>query len=518
MTAAVRDILAWKKRDASRPPPYLKYRSSKLFIILTICFASFTDIFLYGLIIPVVPFALLNRVGVPEGNVQHWVSVLLAVYAAALIVSPPIAGWLTDHYKSRRVPFVLALFALAGATIMLCLGTTIGVLVAGRFLQGVAGGVVVTVGLALLADTVGPKEIGQAVGWLSLSISVANLVAPLLGGVVYARGGYYAVYYMAFALIVADIILRLLLIERKTAKKWQSSDEEIQERLPGSPHNSEAGTSVPADYSPVTASSLSSKKKRFSTPPVLALLSSYRLLSAIWCTLAIALLMTAWDAVLPLRVYNLFGWSSLGAGLMFLPLLLPSFAAPLVGKYSDTRGPRLPMFLCFLLGCPFVTLLLLVDHSGTRQVVLLCSLLALAGFSFPMGITAVLVEITNAVDAEEKRRGEGCFGEMGAYAQAKLNRGASQYGLFTTAYAGGMLVGPLWAGLVETSAGWTTMCWSLGLLSAVTAIPAGLLTGGLLWKRRQNEPSGDVEDLRDTAINPGADIQEKEKPSISPGS
>ena len=35
-----------------------------------------------------------------------------------------------------------------------------------------------------------------------------------------------------------------------------------------------------------------------------------------------------------------------------------------------------------------------------------------------MGITAVLVEFTYAVDAEEKKRGEGCFGEMGAYAQA----------------------------------------------------------------------------------------------------
>ena len=418
MTAAVRDILAWKKRDASSPPPYLKYRSSKIFIVVTVCFASFTDIFLYGLVVPVIPFALLNRVGIPEENVQHWVSVLLAVYAAGLIVCPPIAGWLTDHYKSRRVPFILALFTLAGATVMLCLGSSIGILVAGRLLQGIAGGVVVTVGLALLVDTVGHKDIGQAVGWLSLSISVANLVSPLLGGVVYARAGYYAVYYMAIALIVVDIILRLLLIERKTAKKWQTSDEEIQERLPGSPHSSEAETSVPTNNLPATVSSPLSKKKRFSTPLVVSLLSSYRLLSAIWCAFAISLLLTAWDAVLPLRVYNLFGWSSLGAGLIFLPLLLPSFAAPLVGMYSDAHGPRLPVFLCFLLGTPFVTLILLVDHSGIRQVVLLCALLALAGFSFPMGITAVLVEFTYAVDAEETRRGEGCFGEMGAYAQA----------------------------------------------------------------------------------------------------
>ena len=81
-----------------------------------------------------------------------------------------------------------------------------------------------------------------------------------------------------------------------------------------------------------------------------------------------------------------------------------------------------------------------------------------------------------------------------------------------------MLVGPLWAGLVETSAGWTTMCWSLGLLSAVSAIPAGLLTGGLLWKRGPKAQNRDVEDLRDTATNDHrADLQEKEKPVVDSG-
>ena len=81
-----------------------------------------------------------------------------------------------------------------------------------------------------------------------------------------------------------------------------------------------------------------------------------------------------------------------------------------------------------------------------------------------------------------------------------------------------MLVGPLWAGLVETSAGWTTMCWSLGLLSAVSAIPAGLLTGGLLWKRGQNGQSRDIEDLGGAATSSQANVQEKEKPTTAPGS
>ena len=55
------------------------------------------------------------------------------------------------------------------------------------------------------------------------------------------------------------------------------------------------------------------------------------------------------------------------------------------------------------------------------------------------------------------------------------------------------MVGPLWAGLVEASVGWTTMCWTLGLLSAVSAIPAGLFTGGMLWKRNQKGNAADIE-------------------------
>ena len=49
-------------------PILLKYRSSSLFIILTVCVAVFTDIFLYAVIVPVIPFALEVRVGVPSDN------------------------------------------------------------------------------------------------------------------------------------------------------------------------------------------------------------------------------------------------------------------------------------------------------------------------------------------------------------------------------------------------------------------------------------------------------------------
>ena len=201
-------------------PLLLSFRSAELFVLMTVCTAVFTDVFLYGMIVPIFPFTLTQRAGVPPHNVQHWISILLAVYGCGLLVASPICGWFADHSESRRLPLLLGLLALSGATAMLCVGTSVGLLVAGRLLQGMSAAVVWTAGLALLADTVGSERIGQAVGYVSIAMSLGILLAPLLGGIVYAKGGYYSVFAMGFALIVVDIFFRLTLVEKKVAMKW----------------------------------------------------------------------------------------------------------------------------------------------------------------------------------------------------------------------------------------------------------------------------------------------------------
>ncbi|KAL8942034.1 MAG: hypothetical protein Q9216_001887 [Gyalolechia sp. 2 TL-2023] len=538
-------FFALLRSDSERPPPLLAHRSSRWFILTTICTAVFTDIFLYGIIVPVIPFALTKRAHIAEEDVQYWVSVLLAVYGAALLASAPICGYLADKSASRRLPILVGLLALAGATLMLCFGNNIGVLVAGRILQGISAAIVWTVGLALLVDTVGQKEVGQVMGFVSISMSVAILVAPLLGGVVYDRSGYYGVYYMAFALIVLDIILRTTMIEKKVACKWDQKGEHViapgptvEEKLSsarprqdswlphpdstfleqkinkkwtvedgprpkpippleGTPeisgrkrtsplsnpdtiieeseppsHSNSLAQLEPRPQLPLTPSPETARKR----PPVIILLSSRRLLSALYCALVQSALMTAWDAVLPLRVNDIFGWGSLGAGLIFLPLVLPSFMAPLVGAFSDKHGARLPTSVGFVLSMPFLILLRLVDHGGRQQIVILCVLLTLLGIALTIVLTPLLAEVTYILDEKEKHH-PGLFGEKGAYAQA--------YGLFNCAFAGGMLVGPLWAGFVVEKTGWGTMCLTLGVLAVVSAIPALLFTNGWIGKRQR---------------------------------
>ena len=405
------------------------------------------------------------------------IAVLPFLLIATSNSSPALCGWLADKSPNRRLPLLVGLLALGGATVMLCVGNSVGILVTGRVLQGLSAAVVWTVGLALLVDTVGQKDIGQMMGYVSMSMSLAILVAPLLGGVVYAKAGYYAVYYLAFALIFLDILLRIALVEKKVAAKWlQGPTTEI------SSHPSSSAIVQPNNLPPTQTSTLAvptnpenPATRRSRLPPILSLLASRRLLAALWGCLVVAALTTAFDAVLPLRAQALFGFDSTGAGLLFLALVLPSFIAPVIGTLSDKYGPRWLTTFGLLLCGPLLVFLRFVDHEGIGQIVLLCALLAMVGLTLTMTMTPLLAEITYVVAAKEEKR-PGIYGEKGAYAQA--------YALFNTSFAAGTLIGPLWAGFVSAQAGWGTMSWSLGLLSMVSAIPAAIWTGGLITRRK----------------------------------
>jgi len=240
-----------KRAPNSRPPRFLAFRSSSTFILATVCIAIFTDILLYGIIVPVIPFALTSRVGVDEASVQTWNAILLACYTIALFVGSPLVGLYADHTSSRRWPLLIGLVSLGGSTIILCLGRTMALLIIGRVLQGLSAAIVWTVGLALMADTV-PDRIGEAMGYSAIAMSMGLLVSPAIGGAVFAAKGYYAVYYIAFGCIFLDIILRLILIEKKIARQWVGDEGESSD-----PDSNMAGP-LPAEH-PATVTSETSE-------------------------------------------------------------------------------------------------------------------------------------------------------------------------------------------------------------------------------------------------------------------
>ena len=335
--------------------------------------------------------------------------------------------------------------------------------------------------MALLVDTVGQEDIGQYMGYVGVSLSLAFLLAPLLGGVVFAEQGYEAVYAMAWGLLGVDVVLRLVLVERKIARPWLEEERlrngavrpeigqredrekvasaadgstglrpETLERVPcgvtsqvdsrreenvtnNGPLTSRPSTppgavvlaplQITLELHPLSLSDrLWPYRRQKKLPPLLQLCSSPRLLVALYSTIIQGALLTSLDSTLPIFVQQLFQWTSLGAGLIFLPLVLPSFLSPVVGWLSDRYGPRWLTAGGFLLGMPFLVTMRVVDKDDLQMRVALCGLLAGVGVALAMALPPVMAEISYVVDAMEKAK-PGTFGFRGAYAQAVSPRG-----------------------------------------------------------------------------------------------
>ena len=136
------------------------------------------------------------------------------------------------------MPLLGGLFALAGATVLFTLSKNLGLLYLARILQGVSASIVWVVGLALLVDATGSEDIGSAMGWISLGLSLGDTCGPLISGVVYERAGHYAAFSIAFAVITVDIILRCLLLEPQSQDA--STSEEVQPGQDSAPQSIES--------------------------------------------------------------------------------------------------------------------------------------------------------------------------------------------------------------------------------------------------------------------------------------
>ena len=302
---------------------------------------AFQDIFLYAVIVPVLPFALEQRVHIAHEDVQYWISILLAVYGGALLVFAAPFGILADRTKSRKIPLLSGLFFLTGATLMLCFGKSIAILIIGRILQGGSAAVVWTIGLALLADTTGDDGVNEVMGIVTIAWSFGVCLAPIFGGIVFDRAGYYAVFGMQFGLLGLDIILRLLLIEKTEARRWMPSHDSVLDDIPASTLRSAEPSKVAVipdgeNRAPLTSVAVSgetpSSTSRRPEMAILLLMKHPRIQAASYGTIALAILTSSFDTTLPLHVNKVFGWSSLGGGLIFLALIVPSFSGPLIGE------------------------------------------------------------------------------------------------------------------------------------------------------------------------------------------
>ena len=101
---------------------------------------------------------------------------IVLAYTLSLAVWIPASGWLGDRFGTKRV-LMFAFGAFVGGSLLCACAQSMGQLIAFRAVQGVGGGMLTPVGVAMLFRAFPPIERARA----SMIIMIPTLIAPALG-------------------------------------------------------------------------------------------------------------------------------------------------------------------------------------------------------------------------------------------------------------------------------------------------------------------------------------------------
>lgn len=128
--------------------------------------------------LPSIP-AIAQSINTEIHLVQLTISIYLGVYAFSQLLYGPIS----DAYGRRKVLlFGMAVFLLG--TLFCIFSTDFNTLMLGRAIQAFGGAGVAVANLSLVKDGLSPDQFAKAMSYIMLVMSIAPLVAPIIGGAI----------------------------------------------------------------------------------------------------------------------------------------------------------------------------------------------------------------------------------------------------------------------------------------------------------------------------------------------
>ena len=145
---------------------------------------------------------------------QQWTVNAYLLTLGSLIL---VGGSLGDVFGERRV-FALGVSGFGAASLACACSPSIGVLVAMRAVQGVAGALLVPSSLAVIVNTFAEDERGKAIGSWTAWGAIAGVVGPLAGGELLAIASWRWIFLINLPLVIACVTLILTVMPPAAAR------------------------------------------------------------------------------------------------------------------------------------------------------------------------------------------------------------------------------------------------------------------------------------------------------------
>ena len=204
-----------------------------------------------------------------------------------------------------------------------------------------------------------PEHLGKTYGVISLVVAAGTSAGPMVAGILFEVGGYWLAWSSAFAIILVDIVLRMLMLERPKQTAGVCCPLQFANSRT---YDVVGSTGAGHDGSNPENDPLLGENRPMGEKTGWAfyayILRHRRFVAGVISYLTFAALISSFDTTLPLHVRDVFGWGSMLSGMMFFALQGPGIIlSPLCGWLKDRVGTRWPTTVGFLALIPVMWLL-----------------------------------------------------------------------------------------------------------------------------------------------------------------
>ena len=325
-----------------------------------LCLFPGLTVFLLDATIVNVALAKLGAVfGVDVATVQ-W---SITAFALASGIATPMTSFVEARFTMKRV-WVTALAVFTAASVLCGLAPVFSVLVVGRVLQGIAGGMMMPMAISTLFRSFPPQERGMALGLFAIPIVAGPALGPTIGGYIVTYMDWRLVFFVNLPIGIGAVLLSMFLLH------------------PGEPNLNAKFDTVGAVLSTIAFGSILYGLSKVSEDgwdsltvrglvglglatllifvvfewtqdqPILdvRLFARWQFLVANVVGWVSTIALFGAEFMLPLYLQNLRGLTAVDTGLLLLPQgLSVAVAGPIGGRLVDKIGPRMVVIVGFCL-------------------------------------------------------------------------------------------------------------------------------------------------------------------------